>query len=387
MKFLHISDLHIGKYLGETSLLEDQKYFLEKLCDLAKEKECSAVVIAGDIYQRSVPSSDAILVFEEFLDRLINRMQISVIMISGNHDSPERIGFGSSLFDSSRLAIAGRFTPKISRVTFSDEFGDINFFMLPYLEPHTVGSVLKDKSIQTYNDAYKTVMSLDINLPDKNSRNVILAHGYFARSGRENESVFSESERSIGGSDCVDVAVFDRFDYGAFGHLHAPQRAGGEFMRYSGSMLKYSLSESTQNKSVCFVEMREKGNIILEQIEIKPLRDVRILSGYLDDILESNRLAGENFDDYIFAELHDEHVFDAMSRLRGIFPNMIGLRFKQSIGEDIFVPKGMEETSKIEPLDLFRSFYTAITGEDITDSRTEIAKNIMEEIESGDFKK
>ena len=387
MKFLHISDLHIGKYLGEMSLLEDQRYFLGQICDLAKEKKCDAVVIAGDIYQRSIPSSDAIVVFEEFLNRLINGLNIPVMIISGNHDSPERIGFGSSLFDQERLCIAGMFERKIHRRVFTDQFGEVEFFLLPYLEPATVRSTLMDSSVNSFDDAYKVVMSLRCNCPDRSKRNVVVAHGYFVKHGSESEVIESESERSIGGTDSVDVTVFRDFDYGAFGHLHAPQKAGSDCMRYSGSMLKYSLSESTQKKSVCVVELREKGDVSFEQVTILPMRDVRLIKGYLDEIIESNRMAGESFDDFIFADLFDEHIFDGMSRLRGVFPNAIGLRFKQSMGEDVFVPKGMEEISHMSNMELFKSFYATVMDDEITQKRESIAQKIMTELEREDIQK
>lgn len=385
MRFLHISDLHIGKYLGEISLLDDQRYFLKEICNTAKENTCNAVVIAGDIYQRSIPSAEAILVFEDFLNTLINEMGLSVLMIAGNHDSPERVGFGSGLFDKTRLAIAGVFTTEIERVTLQDEYGDVEFFLLPYLEPAVVRSLTGDSSISTYNDAYKAVMCMEHNIPDQSKRNVVVAHGYFIDAQCEDETIFSDSERSVGGSDSVDVDIFDAFDYGAFGHMHAPQRVGRETMRYSGSILKYSLSECTQNKSVCVVDMGAKGDINISKISIPPLRDVRHIKGYFEDIVNSNHLAGENLEDYVFAELLDDYIFDGMSRLRSVFPNAIGLRFKQAGSDKVFVSKSMEEVGQMTSMELFKRFYSELMDEEIPKDREDIIREIIDNIEGGDL--
>lgn len=387
MRFLHISDLHIGKYLGEMSLLQDQKYFLEKICELCEEQNIDAVVIAGDIYQRSMPSAEAMVVFDWFLNILVNEKKVPVMLIAGNHDSPERIGFGSNFYNPKKLAVAGVFNPVIQRATFKDEFGEIEFFLLPYLEPAVVKNELDDVTINSFDAAYKAVMSMPENKPDPDKRNIIVAHGYFAKSGTQDESVFSESERSIGGTDIVDVSVFDAFDYGAFGHLHAPQKVGDDTRRYSGSMLKYSKSECTQKKSICIVDIKSKENIKIEQITIPPLRDVRTVKGKLEDIIQSNKLYGENLDDYIFAELLDDQLFDGMSQIRTVFPNTIGLMFKQYLQNEKFVPSEMLKVSKMSTLDLFKDFYSSILGETITQSQTDIVKKIIIDIESGDLEK
>lgn len=265
MKFMHLSDLHLGKRVNEYSMLEDQEYILKKIIGIADSEACDAVLIAGDIYDKSVPSAEAVQLFDDFLVQLAKR-KLQVFVISGNHDSPERIAFGSRIMDAEGIHISPVYNGDIKPVTLKDEFGIINIYMLPFIKPANVRRYC-DEEINSYTDALKYVISkMNVNTTQ---RNILITHQFVTGSVR------SDSEEiSVGGSDNVDAYVFEPFDYTALGHIHSPQKCGSEKIRYCGTPLKYSFSEAKDKKSVTIAELLEKGKLNIRTVELIPQHDL-----------------------------------------------------------------------------------------------------------------
>ena len=320
MRFIHISDLHLGRRLYEYSLIEDQKHVLWQVLDAVKEHKTDAVLIAGDIYDKSIPSTEAMELFDEFLAKLRDLGQ-QVLVISGNHDSVERVSFGAKFFKESGIHISKAYDGKPSTVTFDDAYGHVHMHLIPFVKPAIVKRYHEDDNITDYNSALNTVVEhMDI---DKSERNVCLVHQFITGATR------SDSEEAfLGGLDNVDYEVFDDFDYVALGHIHKPQSMGRKCVRYSGSLLKYSVDEASQKKSMTLVELKEKGNIELIEIPFKPLRDVRKLEGTYLELTDRAHYIDTATDDYVSVTLKDEEdIPDAFRRLRVIYPNILKLDY------------------------------------------------------------
>lgn len=388
MRFIHTSDWHLGKSIGEISLIDDQRYFLLELCKYISENNIDALLISGDIYHRSVPPTEAVVLLDEILDRLINQIKVKVMIISGNHDSQERIEFGSNFYKNTGLYVEGIIKKKISKVSLEDEFGEINFFLLPYLEPPKVRYMLQDNSIKSFNDAYESILNLEENKVDTDSRNIILAHGFFSGIGSQQEIdyIADAYENNVGGADMADIHLFDKFDYAAFGHIHKPMKVSRESARYSGSILKYSLSEANYNKNIVLVDLKEKNNISIQEVVIKPKRDLYVVNGYLSELLDRK----DQVEDYVFAELKDEIIFDAMSKLRVVYPNAIGLSLSSVLNTNTSqdLKSDLENLSRVKnknTSEMFSDFYQFITGEDISDKRKEIIDEVSECAKESEF--
>lgn len=377
MRFLHTSDWHLGKDLFSFSLIDDQRYYLEKFCELVTNEKVDAVIIAGDLYHRSVPSSEAVALLDETLNHLVNDLKIPVLAISGNHDSPERLSFGSRLYESSGLYLEGIPSKIIRRVRLEDTYGTIEIFLLPYLDPYKARALLGDPSIHTFDDAYRALLSLPENQPSKELRTILVAHGLFAK--LDEQLLFSESERSIGGAELVNSTLFDDFDYVALGHLHAPQRAGRESMRYSGSILKYSLSEATQRKVVLLVDINEKSNISIEERKISPKRDLRILEGSLENILSANQNDSDT-GDYVYAKLTDTMLYDAMGKLRALFPNAIGLSLDSEKSSSSYDASSIEQIKHLSIEEQFDAFFETMAGRKMKANENEVMKRIFSQL-------
>ena len=376
MKFMHLSDLHIGKRVNEFSMLEDQEYILTKIINIIDDEKPDAVVIAGDVYDKSVPSAEAVQLFDDFLCRLAKR-KLQVFVISGNHDSAERMAFGGRLMDISGVHMSPVYNGKVEAISLDDEFGRVNFFMLPFVKPANVRRFFEDAQIESYTDAVRVaVENMNVNTDE---RNIIVTH-QFVTGAEKCES----EEISVGGSDNVDASVFDCFDYVALGHIHGPQNIGSERIRYCGTPLKYSFSEAKHKKSVTVVEMGEKGSLEIRTVALEPKRDMREIKGKYAEITLKENYADTNTDDYMHITLTDEEdIPDAIGKLRVIYPNLMKLdydnkRTRSSAKLDI-----IENIEQRSPLDLFAEFYEKQNNQPMTDDQSEFMKSLIESIWEG----
>lgn len=377
MKFLHLSDLHIGKRVNEFSMLEDQEYILTKIINIIDDEKPDAVVIAGDVYDKSVPSAEAVQLFDDFLCRLAKR-KMQVFVISGNHDSAERMAFGGRLMDISGVHMSPVYNGKVEAISLDDEFGRVNFFMLPFVKPANVRRFFEDAQIESYTDAVRVaVENMNVNADE---RNVIVTH-QFVTGAEKCES----EEISVGGSDNVDASVFDCFDYVALGHIHGPQNIKSERIRYCGTPLKYSFSEMKHKKSVTVVEMGEKGSLEIRTVALEPMRDMREIKGTYAEITLKENYVDTNTDDYMHITLTDEEdIPDAIGKLRVIYPNLMKLdydnkRTRSSAKLDI-----IENIEQRSPLDLFAEFYEKQNNQPMTDGQSEFMKSLIESIWEGE---
>lgn len=371
MKILHLSDLHIGKIVNEMNMLDDQRYILKQILDIVKSEKPTAVLIAGDVYDKSVPSAEAVEVYDEFITALAN-LKTQVHIISGNHDSPERLGCCSRLISSNKIYIDGVFTGKAEKYTLQDDSESVNIYTLPFIKPANVRAFYKDEEITSYTQAVKVV--LDNSDIDPEQLNILVAHQYVTN-GTEMERTDSETT-SVGGIDNVNADVFDSFDYVALGHLHAKQSIDGRIV-YCGSPLKYSKSEHKHKKTTIMLEIAN-GEISKTEIPLTPLRDMRVIRGELKDLTEN---PVGNTDDYIFAELTDENEpLDAIGHLRSVYPNIMGMSYdnKRTAQSAEVRLRAMGAKSSIE---LFEEFYQQQNGDDLSAEQKEIVQNILKELE------
>lgn len=366
MKILHTSDWHLGRTLYDFSLLEDQEKMLCDIQYILEQQSIDVLVIAGDIYDRAVPSAAAIQLYDAFLSQVVGKMGIPVMAIAGNHDSSARLQFGSSLYASSGYYVVGQPQTTIEPIVLQDSYGSVFFWLIPYLQPAYMRVLFGDAAVHTFDDAYRVLLQNNQSLIDPSVRNIAVAHGNFSAIGQavDQTLVTSDSEISIGGMDLVDSAHFAPFDYTALGHLHAPQRAGHSLIRYSGSPLKYSLSEETQKKSVAIVSLHEKGDVSTEVYPLAAMRNVRTIRGRLDQLLEPSFDSTGAFDDYVFAELSEKSVLYPMEKLRTLYPHVLGLRLLQQEEQSPEIYMGAN-TPKLLPQDMFARFYEQANGTEI----------------------
>jgi exonuclease SbcD len=377
MKFMHLSDLHIGKRLNEVNLIEDQAYILDQIVTLAKDIRPAGILLAGDIYDKSMPSSEAVSLFDQFLSN-IAQLGMPCFVISGNHDSPERIAFGSSIMEGQKIYMSKVFGGHIEPVTLSDAFGEVAVYMLPFIKPAHVKTYYKDVVIETYEDALSQVIC-SLNL-DATKRNVLVMHQFITAMGTAVERCDSESI-SVGGSDNIDVSVFDAFDYVALGHLHKPHKIGRETVRYSGSPLKYSFSETQHQKSVCIVSLEEKGSVKIEALPLVPKRDLRKLKGPIGDLLSKESYEGTNLEDYIHVTLTDEEeILDAIGRMRQVYPNIMSIEFENSRSRKISNRTGADSLHDKSDLELFSEFYELQNNEILGEEKLAIVKTLLEKL-------
>ncbi|MDE6846766.1 MAG: exonuclease SbcCD subunit D [Lachnospiraceae bacterium] len=341
MKFMHLADLHLGKRVNEFSMLEDQKYVLEQVLKLLDEERADALLIAGDIYDRQIPPIEAVRLFDFFLTRVAER-HIQVYLISGNHDSIERVSFGARLMESSGIHMATEYDGTVDFVTVEDEYGVIDIYLLPFLKPAQVRAVWGEEAeqIRTYQEALAFVMSkLTRNMEH---RSILLAHQFVAGA-----AVCDSEEHAVGGLDQVEVSCFDGFDYVALGHLHGAQCAGRDVVRYAGTLLKYSFSEVSHKKSVTMVELKEKGNVEIYSRPITPLHEMRDIRGSYEQVTKRSNYENTDTRDYVRITLTDEEdIFDAVGKLRVIYPNLMRLEYdnmRTRQHQSVKVPEQEEE--------------------------------------------
>ena len=371
MKFVHISDLHIGKRLSEFPIVDDQRYILERIVDIVRDESPDGVLIAGDVYDNTTPSSESVQILDDFLTALSDTGS-KIFMISGNHDSPEKIGYGSALFRRNGIHIAGRFDGSISPIRFDDKDGrSAEVFLIPFIRPFVVKRRFPDADIKDYTDAMRAILenSPSMGLDFK----VAVAHQFVTSSHGDPSTCESEDPR-IGDVDSMDVSVFDSFDYVALGHLHTPQHVGRETVRYCGTPLKYSASEVSMDKTVTVIEMDDE--IRIREVPLVPLRDVRKVKGRLEDIIDAAK-SEPNRDDLIYVELTEETV-NAMERIRQVYPNTLHIKVIRPDNSGYALPD-IDDIRALDPMEVFEEMYKRSRGEEMTDEQRRIVRGMMED--------
>ncbi len=365
MKFIHTADLHIGRRLNDIPLLDDQKHILNQIVDIAEGESADAVLISGDIYDKSMPGADAMSVFDEFISSLVEK-DIKVFMISGNHDSSERISYLSEIISKAGIYTSYTFDGKLQKVAFDD----VDVYLLPYIRPLQVRRFYPDEEINTYEDAVRVV--INNSEVDKSHSNVLLCHQFIV--GAE---ISDSEEFAVGGLDAISGSIFDDFDYVALGHLHKPQKVKRETMRYAGSPLKYSISEANHKKSVTVVELTDKTPVI-KQVPLTALHDVREVKGTMTEVMDM-----EYSEDYIRVILTDEIVApDARVTVSTVFPNLIALGVQNSRTDGMEEFTLSEDINDKSKMDLFLDFFRVINGgADPEPDQVNIMEAVLEELE------
>ncbi len=376
MKFVHLSDLHLGKRVNEFNMLEEQDYMLRVILQLLDAEKPDAVLIAGDVYDKSVPSAEAVLLCDWFLTRLSER-RLPVFLISGNHDSPERLSFGARLMDRSGVHVSPVYSGSVEPLELRDEYGPVRFYLLPFLKPSQVRRFFPDSPVESYTDALRTAIGQMA--PDPRLRNVLLTHQFVTGAERcESEEI------SVGGSDNVDAAVFEPFDYVALGHLHGPQCVGRESLRYCGSPLKYSFSEAGQKKSLTVVELREKGSLTVRTLPLTPRHDLREIRGSYLELTARSFYQGTATDDYLHVTLTDEDdIPDAIGKLRVIYPNLMKLDYDNARTRRSAAIGPAREQERRHPLALFEELYEKQNNRPMSEAQRGYLRTLMEEIWEG----
>lgn len=376
MKFMHLSDLHMGKRVNEYSMSEDQKYILRQILSLADEEKPEAVLIAGDIYDKSVPGGEAVVLFDWFLTQLTVR-KLPVFFISGNHDSAERLAFGRSILSDSEVYISEVYKGNIQRITKEDEYGKVHFYLIPFIKPAVVKHYMPEKEIGDYQSAMEAVIeSLNI---DTSERNVFLVHQFLTGAAR------SDSEEvSVGGLDDISADVFDGIDYVALGHIHRPQSVKRETIRYCGTPLKYSFSEAEHEKSVTFVTMKEKGDVEIATRPLVPLHDMRKLRGSYLELTDPSHYKNTKTDDYLSITLTDEtDEPNVMGKLQTIYPNIMRLDYDNHRTKAAGIDVSAQVETEKRPLELFADFYEKQNGMAMTDEQHAYLSEIIETVWEG----
>lgn len=381
MKLFHLSDLHLGIRLNEVSLIEDQKYILKQVLDYVGSEKPDGVIIAGDIYDRIVPSEEAVNLYDSFMTELA-RLHIPAFVISGNHDSAPRLSCCSRLLSDSGIYVSGSYNGNVESITLKDEFGSVNIYLLPFVKPAVVRHYLGEADavgIESYHDAVaKVVAGFKL---DTNERNVIVTHQFVTGAERcDSEDI------SVGGTDNVAAEVFADFDYVALGHIHGPQNVGGqERIRYCGTPLKYSFSEAKHEKSITVLEFGEKGNILINLLPLKPLRDLRILRGKYEELMLKENYEGTNREDYLKIILTDENeIPNVMNKLRTVYKNILQLEYDNTrtrSSENIVL---VENVSMKSELELFADFFEKQNGQTLDEEQAEYLRNLIEQLKEAD---
>lgn len=373
MKIIHLSDLHIGKKLREMSLVEDQRHILGKILDITSQEQPDCVIIAGDIYDRSAPPAEAVAMFDDFLTSLAE-LGKPVMLISGNHDSPERIAFGGRIMEKRGVYFSPVYSGKVAPITLTDQYGPVDFWLLPFIRPATVRPFFEDMQIQTYNDAVSAAVgAMDL---DKSRRNVIAAHQFVTGA-----YCCDSEEISVGGTENVDAAIFADFDYTALGHIHNPQNIGeNSAIRYCGTPLKYSFSEAKRDKSVTVAELGQKGQLEVRQVPLEPLHEVRELRGSFQEIWQE-----PYSEDFLHIVLTDEEETpDALGKLRVRFPALLHLEYDNKRTRALGTVADGAQISSRAPSELFAEFYSLRNGQELTEEQSQFVESLIKEIWEGE---
>ena len=377
MKLVHLSDLHIGKRVNEISMIEDQEYILQQIIRIIDEEKPAAVLICGDVYDKSVPSAEAVTLFDDFLCRLAKR-NTQVLIISGNHDSPERLAFGNRLMEHAGIHISNVYDGNVQSVTLTDEHGDVSFWLLPFIKPAHVKRYYPDEGIESYTDAVRVAVE-KMNI-DTAKRNVLLTHQFVTGA-----ATCESEELSVGGSDNVDASVFEGFDYVALGHIHGQQNIGGSNrIRYCGTPLKYSFSEEHHHKSVTVVELGAKGALQLQLRPLMPRHDMRTIRGTFAELTDKAFYQGTAKDDYLHVTLTDEEdVPEALGKLRLIYPNIMKLSYDNIRTRTNRIIDGAEDVQRKSPLQLFEELYEQQNNQPMSDVQRDFTQELIESIWEG----
>jgi DNA repair protein SbcD/Mre11 len=372
MKFIHTADWHLGKLVHGIYMTEEQRYILEEFIELVKKEEPDAVIIAGDLYDRSVPPTEAVELLDEVLYRINVELKTPIVAVSGNHDSAERLSFGSSWYKHSQFHLKGKLTNDFTPITIKG----VHFHCVPYAEPGNVRQILEDDSINSHHAAMEAIVKRIEEKMNPDEPHVFVGHA-FVLGGKTTDS---ERTLSVGGSGCVGADVFKSFHYSALGHLHSPDAIKHETIRYSGSLLKYSFSEASQRKSVSIVEMDGDGSFRLREEVLKPKQDMRELQGLMEELLDPAFYQSQKVDDYLKITLHDEGtLIDPINQLRQVYPNVLHLERKMDLTDakkkNTF--KVLEDKKRSE-LDLFKEFYGDMTTGEFTNEKEEVLKNVID---------
>ena len=385
MKFLHISDLHFGKKLNEFSLVEDQEFIVYKILQCIDEQKPDALLVAGDIYDKGIPSVEAVKLFDFFLTSLAQK-NIQTFIISGNHDSPERMTCGASLMETSGIHFAPVYDGECCKYELSDSLGTVNIYLLPFIKPAVVKAAFEKKGlteqaekIVSYNQAVEAAISqMNVNYSE---RNVLIAHQFVTGSARcDSEDI------SVGGTDNIDSDVFANFDYVALGHLHGMQKAGGENIRYSGSPLKYSFSEVNHHKGGLIIELGKKGELKVEPVYFEPKHDLRELRGTYEEITLKKfwEAMGDSVNDYLHITLTDEEeIPEGFAKLQYIYKNLVSLKYDNARTQKDNQIEGAVDVEKTSPLDLFEQFYVLQNNQGFSDQQKKFAQALIEDIWGG----
>ena len=376
MKLIHLSDLHIGKRVNEVSMIQEQKHILSQILEVIREEKADAVLIAGDVYDKTVPSAEAVMLFDDFLCRLAKE-QVPTFIISGNHDSPERLAFGHQLLADSGIHISPVYNGTVAPITLPDDQGNVHFWLLPFLKPAHVKRYYPDDGIESYTDAIRSAIShMDL---DPKERNVLLTHQFVTGA-----ATCESEEISVGGTDNVDASVFDDFDYVALGHIHGQQNVAGPRVRYCGTPLKYSFSEEYHNKSVTVVHLGAKGELSLELRPLTPLHDLRSIQGTFEEIRDKSFYQGTNTEDYLHIILTDEEdVPEAVGKLRKIYPNLMKLSYDNTRTRTNQIIEGAVDVQRKSPLELFDELYALQNNQPMSDEQRSFTQGLIESIWEG----
>lgn len=378
MKLIHLSDIHLGKRVNEFSMLEDQAHILKKILAVVDEEKPDGVLIAGDVYDKSVPSTEAVQLFDDFLVRLAER-KLPVFIISGNHDSPERLSFANRLIDAVGIHLAPVYNGVVEPITLSDEYGPVNVYMLPFIKPAHVRGFFPDTEITSYSDAVAAAIGR-MNI-DKTQRNVLITHQFVTGAQRSDSE-----ELSVGGTDNIGAEVFCDFDYVALGHIHGPQNMDSGRIRYCGSPLKYSFSEAAQQKSVTVAELKEKGALEIHTVPLIPRRDMVELKGSYQQLTLRESYENTTYqEDYTHITLTDEEdIPDAVAKLRAVYHNLMKLDYDNTRTRHSAAISGAENVETRSPIDLFAEFYELQNGLPMSAEQTELVASLIEKIWEGE---
>ncbi len=372
MRFLHTGDLHLGKTVNDFSMIADQKYILEQITDMVKKEAAEVLVIAGDVYDRAIPPAEAVTLLNDFLTQMV-QLGVTVLMISGNHDSPERVSFAEEILKEKGVYIAGIYKDSLKKVPFFDEYGEVTFVLLPFIKPAVIGA-------RTNGEAVEKLLAAEEE--KEGTRRVLVSHFFVTDCGREPELSDGETTIHVGGLDNVEASLFDGFDYVALGHIHKPQRIGEKQVYYAGAPLAYSFSEAGRQKTVNLVEIKGEGDITVKQLPLTPLHEMRKIRGRMEELMADEVAEAANRFDYIQAQLtNEEELIDPIGTLRSVYPNImqIVLMKNENRGNPEYESRAVERRKSIP--ELFAGFYQMVRNEEPDEERMEIILETAKETE------
>ncbi|MEK5186465.1 exonuclease SbcCD subunit D [Solibacillus sp. FSL W7-1324] len=376
MKIFHTADWHLGKIVQGVSMTKDQQFVLEQFIEEIRKEKPDVIIIAGDLYDRSVPPTDAIQLLNKTLKEILVDEKTPILAIAGNHDSATRLNFGSEFMKASGLHIVGHLEQNIDPVIMHDEYGEVHFYLVPFAEPSIVRALFDDQSITSHEAAMAKIIEQIQQSMDDTKRNIIIGHAFITKDGTPEPNT-SDSERklTIGGTECISSALFEPFCYTALGHLHQAHFVANEKIQYSGSPLKYSESEVTHNKGFLIVDLKEDGTVQIEKRKLTPVRDMRVVTGLLEDILQH-----KVNEDYVFVKLQDEHyVKGAAELVRTVYPNALHIE-RTVVYEQLEQHATTMNRVQMDDSELFELFYTEMTGKPLTDEIKEIYTDVLEQL-------